>query len=265
MPSQTIPRIDLTGQRFGRLEVIEFAGFRVCSYNKARREAVWHVRCDCGTNKTVAARTLRGGIISCGCSRRKHGHSAGRRGTPTSPTYRSWNSMMTRCYNQEHVHYHRYGGRGIGVCNKWKTFEGFLADMGERPHYKSLDRIDTDKGYSADNCRWASGITQARNRCNNRLVSFNGTTKFAVDWAKEFGVSPRTIWDRHMAGLPINKPIELGKRRRDNQWVVFNGKRKLAKEWAEELGVSRSAVWNRHKNGWPIDQPMPWGTNRGRK
>jgi hypothetical protein len=94
-------------------------------------------------------------------------------GMKGSPTYLSWRSMKSRCLNENDPYYYRYGGRGITVCERWLAFEAFLHDMGERPESKVLERIDNDKGYYLENCRWATAKEQARNRSNNRLVELN--------------------------------------------------------------------------------------------
>lgn len=91
-----------------------------------------------------------------------HGHTS-RAGGP-SPTYRSWYSMRQRCENPNTKSFENYGGRGITVCTAWRTFEGFLADMGERPDGMTLDRVNNERGYSPDNCRWATRSEQQRNR-----------------------------------------------------------------------------------------------------
>ncbi len=103
-------------------------------------------------------------------SKIKHGHST-RKGN--SPTYNSWNMMKKRCNNPKATGYEYYGGRGIHVCERWNKFENFLEDMGIRPEGTTLDRIDPDKDYSPENCRWADKQTQMNNqRCRNEKVLF---------------------------------------------------------------------------------------------
>lgn len=91
----------------------------------------------------------------------RHGHSGGGK---FSPTYYSWRCMKQRCNDLKHKSYSRYGGRGIKVCERWDDFTNFLADMGERPYNKTLDRIDSSQGYSPENCRWATIDQQNVNR-----------------------------------------------------------------------------------------------------
>ena|SRR5690348_8244990 len=158
-------RLNLAGKRFGRLVVLEYRG------SNKYHDSIWLCKCDCGNTVTIRGFTLRlsnGATKSCGCLRRdiqrqahlRHGHQ--RRGMET-PTHFSWRAMMARCSNPRFHQFKDYGGRGILVCERWKQFENFLADMGERPHGLTLDRINNDGNYEPENCRWATRKQQNSN------------------------------------------------------------------------------------------------------
>lgn len=164
---------------------------------------MWACKCDCGNTKTLKSIVLRRGLSqSCGCLKlevlversTKHGHSPAKGGF--SPTYHSWTAMMQRCTNQNSERYKDYGGRGIAVCERWHEFANFLADMGEKPFRKSLDRIDNSGNYEPANCRWATFKAQGRNKRNNRALTVNGETRLLVEWAELRGMKPQMIRDR---------------------------------------------------------------------
>ena len=172
---------DLTGQRFTRLLVKSYAG-----------NGNWNCVCDCGKTKVVYAGNLRGSgkgkTKSCGCLKSeilsgqtgpesrsfKHGHN-GYKGRKTTPTYNSWQSAKGRCDKSNHHAFKNYGGRGITFCERWRGehgFENFLADMGERPKGKTLDRYpDNDGNYEPGNCRWATSREQLLNNRRTRKLA----------------------------------------------------------------------------------------------
>lgn len=146
-------------------------------------------RCVCGNIKTYQQSNLRSGQISCGCKPRKGGDP--RHGMDGTPVHRAWILMRRRCTNQDYECWHRYGGRGIAVCERWQTFENFYEDMGEKPEGKQLDRIDNDEGYFPGNCRWVTPKENCNNRGNCIKVDF-GYFQLTVDELAELGVICRT-------------------------------------------------------------------------
>jgi hypothetical protein len=192
------------GERRGRWLVI---GAAVPSSAKLPRVLV---RCDCGLEQPLTVDALRKGSSSCrfcrkhGSHRHTSGDAAGRR---MSPTYKSWVAMRQRCSVPHNPAYPRYGGRGIGVCDRWQSFENFLADMGDRPEGMSLDRIDTNGNYEPGNCRWATPKQQARNTRRSRLVTAFGQTKPLSQWAEEFGMHRTTLRSRLAWGWDAERAI----------------------------------------------------------
>lgn len=123
--------------------------------------------------------------------------------------------MMGRCYTQSIPAFRLYGGRGIVVCDRWHLFENFLADMGERPPGKSLDRIDTDGPYSPQNCRWATAAEQNRNKRNNVIIDYAGESLTLVEVAERIGQPYGRIQGRHIRGCTDES---LTGPKRKNQW-----------------------------------------------
>ena len=186
---------DMTGLRFSRLVVTGCAG------KPNGRSYAWHVTCDCGNSFTTIGGALRDGSTkSCGCLQREKARAAGDRtrthGMTNTSIYAIWDSMHQRCSNPNRKDFPKYGGRGIYVCNAWKSFEQFLADMGSRPIGKSLDRINNDLGYSPENCRWATAEEQARNQSTNRQITYLGETHCLSVWAEKLSIKPVTLQTR---------------------------------------------------------------------
>lgn len=150
--------LSIDGKTFGRLFVVGAAhvGRDACRV----RACI----CICGNFCYVSPRNLVSGMTkSCGCLVKENSGPI-RHGLNKSPEHRIWVGMRSRCRDSGSKDYKWYGARGIKVCKRWNIFENFLADMGCRPPGKSLDRINNEKGYSPNNCRWATAKQQANNR-----------------------------------------------------------------------------------------------------
>lgn len=211
------PYTDITGQRFGRLVAIERLGL-----DKSRQHSVWLCRCDCGNVKAVKSKELlRGETTSCGCYAKERSrarcaaltgdrHPSYRHGAKRTRLYRIWSGMKYRCCNTNAKSYPRYGGRGITICPEWqhdfKAFQEWAISHGYRDDL-SIDRIDNNKGYSPDNCRWATKRTQALNRQpykhrNHKtpVYEVNGVSKSAKEWAAKIGITADGFTKRYNAG-----------------------------------------------------------------
>lgn len=198
---------DLTGQRFNKLVAVRITGKRKNGL------ALWLCDCDCGEVTTVESAALRSGKIqSCGCLQLA---AASTHGMSYSPEYRCWSGMRVRCENIQAKGYAAYGGRGIEVCARWKdAFENFLEDMGPKPTKShTIDRIDNDKGYSPDNCKWATKSEQANNRRSNINITAFGKTHTVAEWAELSGIHRMTIYQRLDAGwdwaIAVSKPTRV--------------------------------------------------------
>lgn len=187
--------IDLTGKRFGRLIVIR----RIS--NDKRGQPYWLCKCNCGKEKNIRGSSLWNSVTkSCGClSREKtierliiHGHCRGRK----TRIYYVWRNMIDRCTNYNRKDYQNYGGRGIVVCERWRKFENFLEDMDEVSKGHQIDRIDNNKGYYKENCRWVTSKINNRNKRNNHSITYDGKTQCLAAWAEELNIPKSTLRDR---------------------------------------------------------------------
>ena len=201
---------NLAGQRFGRLEVLRRAE------NDKHGHAQWLCRCDCGGETTLLTNSLTSGKTrSCRCllsettgnRRRTHGQSNKTR------TYRIWKGMISRCRNPNATSYKWYGAIGIGVCERWNSYENFLTDMGEAPEGMSLERDRPAEAYSKANCRWATALEQSRNTKANRKITAFGKTLCASEWAEITGIPAPTIYDRLNRGWTGEKAVSPSIRR----------------------------------------------------
>lgn len=181
--------IDLIGQRFGRLTVMEEA----CRNKQG--SVLWKCQCDCGFQAIVNGDNLRQGHTkSCGCwsEELKVIHGQRRRGNVT-PTYITWASMKDRCSNPNGPKRKNYKERGIKICERWNSFENFYFDMGERPKGLTIERIDNNGNYEPSNCKWATPKEQARNTRQNRLIEYQGKIMCIAAWAEKLEIPYKTL------------------------------------------------------------------------
>jgi hypothetical protein len=182
--------IDLTGLRFEKLTVIE-------RYGKRGKSILWRCTCDCGNETYATASNLkRGHVKSCGClvkewpktkftNKLKQKHPR---------AYKIWTGIKTRCNNRNRPRYDDYGGRGIKVCDEWQTFEGFWNDMAVGyADNLTLDRIDVNKDYNKENCRWATYTEQANNKRNTILYTYNGETDTLPNLCRKYDKDYRIV------------------------------------------------------------------------
>lgn len=194
-------RLDLTGQTFGYLQVLKEAPLGAGG-------RMWWCRCACGKVKAFWQDALvRGGSKSCRCrmpKRVKHGHLLNRKATRT---YKSWQGMLRRTTKKNSKDWKNYGGRGITVCRRWRRFENFLADMGERPPGTTLDRKNNSRGYTPGNCQWATRKEQNRNSRRCRILRLASISKPLWKWAEDLAVPKSRIWARLNLGWSVKRAL----------------------------------------------------------
>ena len=190
-------KLDIAGQRYGRLTAIKFCG------KDRNGKSMWLCVCDCGKETVCSLNNLRkGNTKSCGCLSReiKPTKTHGQRKTRL---YNIWSLMKNRCADKT---LKNYGGRGITVCDEWQnSFEAFYqwAMQSGYNDNLSIDRIDNEKGYSPQNCRWATNKEQSRNRRTNHYVIYEGEKYLITDLEKKIGLSRKTIARRIQRGQKI--------------------------------------------------------------
>lgn len=217
--------IDLTGQKFERLRVIERAE------NAKNGRVQWLCECRCGNMVIVRASDLmHKGVKSCGCLRKEtavtNGKTQTTHGLRRTRLYKEWIGIKTRCYNQNDPNYKGYGARGITMCEEWRNdFVSFYTWAMENGYNETaprgvctLERKNNDGPYSPDNCKWATNAEQQNNKRNNRRITYNGETKTVPQWAAEIGINPSTIHSRLNSGWSVEKtltdPLHEEKRRK---------------------------------------------------
>ena len=185
---------NLTGYKFGRLTVREWHG------KNKQQSNMWLCECECGNKVVVRTADLNNGHTkSCGCFANDNFRGViTKHGKRNTRLYSIWANMRNRCNNPNAKRYEQYGGRGITICEEWDRFEAFYEWALANGYSDSLtiDRIDNNKGYSPENCRWASASEQNSNTRRNHLITYNNKTQTMAQWAQEIGIPQRTLESR---------------------------------------------------------------------
>lgn len=189
------------GEVFHRLTVVSVSG----------RYGIY--RCACGNEKRIwVTRVRTGKTKSCGCLRKEVTSERNRvhkttHGMTNTRVYPIWSAMLKRCTNPSEKDRKYYGGRGINICDTWREFENFYADMGDPPTGLTLERRDNNQGYSAANCYWATQTEQNNNRRNSVRITFNGLTLNPTQWAEKLGIPRRLIYARRHRGMSVEEVL----------------------------------------------------------
>lgn len=179
--------VDRTGLKYGKLTCTD-------TFERRGKRIYWLCKCECGNEKWVCAQNLIK-AKSCGCNN-KTSHTI--HGMSHTRIHDTWNHMISRCHNKNHRFYKYYGGRGIKVCEEWIGTEGFMRfyDWATKNGYQetlTLDRIDNNKGYSPENCRWVTQSVQNNNKRSNRNIEYNGEIHTIAEWARLYNIKYSTL------------------------------------------------------------------------
>jgi len=196
---------DLTGQQFGEWTVLSRHDERY------KGHSLWLCRCSCGVERTVIGNNLKRGLtVSCGHPAKTAG---GLWSTYTSE-YDTWAQMRDRCENPRNPQYRNYGDRNIWVCERWRSFENFISDMGPRPFPShQLDRIDNDGPYMPENCRWVDAATNMRNSSATRILEHDGLRLSIAEWGERLGIKAQVIRARLHNGWTVERALTQRPRR----------------------------------------------------
>lgn len=196
--------MDLSGQKFNSLLVIEHAGRNHIGKH------IYLCKCDCGKSVILRGEDVKSGNTkSCGCLRSKMVADKNfKHGYAHTPMYNVWSSIKARCLNHNDKQYSDYGGRGITICESWMQYENFHDDMiNTYKHGLSIERVDNNKGYGKENCIWADRITQANNKRRNRFMEYDGEKMTVSQMAKKYNIHPSVLQSRLRVGWSVEKAL----------------------------------------------------------
>lgn len=173
--------------------------------------------------------------------------------------------MRQRCLNPKLPNYHRYGGRGIKICEQWNSFEVFIEDMGKKPNkYRSLERRDNNGNYEPANCYWADIDQQENNKERTVRLEYKGESLSLAQWARKLGMTYHQIRARYRMGWDTESILESPKgiyhverRHTDKSRLLeYNGEVLTVSQWAKRLGVSYEVLRGRLRYGWSVEKVL---------
>ena len=252
------------GKKYNNWTVIAF------SHKDSANHPYFECICKCGKKQVIDIFTLKynrsRSCKSCMPHHKKHGLSYDR-------IYRVFYGMRDRCYNPNNIGYKHYGARGITICNEWLNNVDSFAKWATENGYNeklTIDRIDYDKGYSPENCRWADISTQANNKRNNHMINFDGQKYTISQFCKKFNLPEQRIRQRiNRFGVKdvcelIKPPHKL--KSRSKNFILIGGKEKSVAEWCRELNVPYTTILNRIKRyGYTPEQALTTPLKNGKK
>jgi len=238
------------GEKRGRLTLIEL--FKKRDNKKTRTYGKFV--CECGTRKEIDFNNVRRGItVSCGCFQKEQaGNMARRHGMVGTSVYISWQKLKHRCLGKNNHHYEQY--KDLGVSDSWLKFENFYADMGDRPKDRTIERIDNSKGYSKENCRWATRKEQQNNCKSNVLLTHNGKTQTMMMWSEELNISYLKIRSRVVRGKTGDDLFS--KENKAERLMTHEGKTMNLKQWAELKGIKENTLRGRLFRGMKFEDAL---------
>jgi hypothetical protein len=209
---QRLPDSQIIGKRFNRLTILSDKPPYV--YKGGRKKKQVLCKCDCGKEKIILLENVTSGKSkSCGCfniDRTREANTT--HGMCYTPLNGIWREIRKRCLNKNYKRYADWGGRGITVCKQWDVFMNFHEDM--KDGYKKglqIDRIDNNKGYSKENCRWVTRTENGRNKRNNVLLTFAGKTACVAEWEQMYNLPKDIIRKRIKRGWDTERAITTPK------------------------------------------------------
>lgn len=253
--------VDMIGKKYGRLTV---RGIDHCvTDSKGWKRYYLACDCECGNGKVVLAYSLTQGLTkSCGCLQKEVCKSNFiTHGLSNSRIYHIWRDLHRRCENPKRKSYRLYGARGITVCEEWSGEKGFkhFKEWSDKHGYTddlTIDRIDNNKGYSPDNCRWVDYKTQANNLRVNRWIEYNGVRHTVAQWADITGIPYGTL-RRRFEDWPVEEALGFKEHKtphKDEVLYTVNGVTHNVKDWCRIRNLSVNTVRYRREHNWPPEE-----------